>query len=101
MVQSLQPDVCGQYFYSGRAVSEVCGLWSEGSVVRGLSKVYNPTSVANTSTLVARGLWSEVCGLWSEGSVVRGLWSNPTSVASLQLQLQKQQEQQTHKQQHL
>ena len=49
---------------------------SEGSVVRGLwSKVYNPTSVANTSTLVARGLWSEVCGLWSEGSVVHGLWS--------------------------
>ena len=42
---------------------------SEGSVVRGLwSKVYNPTSVASTSTLVALGLRSAVCGL-------RGLWS--------------------------
>ena len=69
MVQGLQPDVCGQYFYSGRAGSEVCRLWSEGSVVRGLwSKVYSPTSVASTSTLVARYLRSAVCGL-------RGLWS--------------------------
>ena len=69
VVQGLQPDVCGQYFYSGRAGSEVCRLWSEGSVVRGLwSKVYSPTSVASTSTLVARYLRSAVCGL-------RGLWS--------------------------